>query len=166
MPTSWGELDVSPVDGHGSAVDESAREADRRCPYLATVFADGRLGPASREPDDANRCAALAHPMPQSTRQQARVCLTDAHLDCPRYRLGVILRRSGADPEAVTLSGPRVTPTSAAPTAASGARARPAPSPAESTVLTPAVLAATALLVLSAVASLAFVLIRGGLTLK
>jgi len=159
-------LDVNAVNGHGSAVDESAHEGDRTCPYLATVLADARLGPASREPDDANRCAALAHPMPQSTRQQARVCLTDAHRRCPRYRLGVILRRSEADPEAVKVSGPRVTPPAAAPTAASDARARPAPSPAESTVLTPAVLAATGLLVLSAVASLAFVLIRGGLTLK
>jgi hypothetical protein len=180
------------------------------------VLADGGLGAAFAAPDDANRCGAWAQPMPQSDRQQGRVCLTEAHLDCPRYGLGLILRRPEADPAGNRLAGsgatttaarlilprpiaprqPVPTPTESAPTptraatptpaptptptptpaataarttmatAQSRTRAGPAPSRTDSTVLTPAVLAATALLVLSAVASLAFVLIRGGLTLQ
>ena len=40
-------------------------------------------------PDPANRCTALHDAVPQSLRQQELVCLSSAHVNCPRYLRGV-----------------------------------------------------------------------------
>jgi hypothetical protein len=61
------------------------------CPYLGSEFADGRTAGAIGRPDSANRCIALGEGQPQSERQQALVCLTASHVNCPRYLRGVLL---------------------------------------------------------------------------
>jgi hypothetical protein len=57
------------------------------CPFLRSVGPYGLAGPIG-EPDANNRCAALLEVVPQSLRQQELVCLTAAHVDCPRYVQG------------------------------------------------------------------------------
>lgn len=52
------------------------------CPYLRAPGADGLDGPVPR-PDAANRCTAAGE-RPVGARQQALVCLSAAHVDCPR----------------------------------------------------------------------------------
>ena len=53
------------------------------CPHLRAAAADGFDAPVPR-PDPANRCTA-AGDRPIGARQQALVCLSAAHLDCPRF---------------------------------------------------------------------------------
>lgn len=60
------------------------------CPFLRTAGAGNVLGAPIESPDTANRCAALADAVPQSLRQQELVCLTSAHVNCPRYMRGAV----------------------------------------------------------------------------
>jgi hypothetical protein len=55
------------------------------CPYLRRLTAEGRLGEPSAATDPGHRCAAVSDPAPLSDRQQAIVCLTPSHVECPRY---------------------------------------------------------------------------------
>jgi LysM repeat protein len=109
------------------------------CPFLRAVGAAGTLGDPIETPDPANTCAALDEPVPQSLRQQDLVCLSSAHVNCPRYLRG-----------SVSLPAP-VEKVSATRTVA-----RP---------VTPAIAAALGLFGLAFVVSIGFVLATGGLTL-
>lgn len=104
------------------------------CPLLRLLDGEGRLGPASATLDDWHRCAAETPPSPLSERQQALVCLTEAHVDCPRYR-----RAAAPVPVPRTL-------------------------PAERSGLSPATLAATLVLLMSFIAALSFVAVNGGIS--
>ena len=106
------------------------------CPFLRAIGPDAAIGIPLDWPDVANRCAALAEPVPQSLRQQELVCLTSGHINCPRYLRGALV---------------------AAEAPVRGVRLR--------ATLTPAISAALVVLVLSFVASVAFVVGNGGLTL-
>lgn len=71
---------------------EATRADDSQiCPFLATEGPDGAMRAAIGWPGPANRCTALGEPQPQSDRQQALVCLTTSHVNCPRYLRGVLL---------------------------------------------------------------------------
>ncbi len=61
------------------------------CPFLRAADAKDVLGAPIESPDTANRCAALADAVPQSLRQQELVCLTSAHINCPRYMRGAVV---------------------------------------------------------------------------
>ena len=106
------------------------------CPFLRAVDDTDRLVAPVETPDPANRCAALRDPVPQSLRQQELVCLASGHVNCPRYLRGAVVMAE-------------------APAAA----VRPGRS------VSPAVLGSLLILVMAATASLAFVLVRGGLEL-
>jgi hypothetical protein len=105
------------------------------CPFFRSVDAAGSLAAPIESPDPANRCAAIERPLPQSVRQQELVCLTAGHVNCPRYLRGALASHHAA----------------AAPVARQGPS-----SP---------VLASVIVLVLSATASVGFLLARGGLAL-
>ena len=60
------------------------------CRFLLREAADGALDPGLTV-DPANRCVAMVEPVPQSSRQQELVCLTAAHVNCPRYLRGLLL---------------------------------------------------------------------------
>ena len=116
-------------------IDDPARSPDPSvCPFLRREV-DGLLAVPLLEPDDANRCAAIGAPRPQSSRQQELVCLRAAHADCPRYLRGAL----------VVSEVPRRSPP--------GARCPRA------------TLAALLVLVLSAGISFGFVVQRGGIDL-
>ena len=68
--------------------DHSA--AGRVCPFLRAVADGDTLGQPVETPDAANRCVALHEPVPQSLRQQELVCLSSAHVNCPRYLRGSV----------------------------------------------------------------------------
>jgi LysM repeat protein len=70
-------------------VDEPARDP-RICPFLRSRDGGDRLDAPVDMPDQANRCAALHDPVPQSLRQQELVCLTSGHVNCPRYLRGAM----------------------------------------------------------------------------
>ena len=106
------------------------------CPFLRAVGPDGGLGLPIEAPDVTNRCAALSVAVPQSLRQQELVCLTASHINCPRYLRGALV---------------------AAEAPVGRVRMRSA--------LTPAITAALVVLILSFVASVAFVVANGGLAL-
>lgn len=106
------------------------------CPFLRAVDDTNRLVAPVETPDPANRCAALHDPVPQSLRQQELVCLASGHVSCPRYLRGAVVMAE-------------------APVAA----VRPGRS------ASPAVLGSLLILIMAATASLAFVLVRGGLEL-
>ena len=108
--------------------------SDRVCPFLRAAT-DTALSAAIESPDAANRCAALAEPVPQSLRQQELVCLSSGHVNCPRY-----MRGSVAHPAALQTVSPRRT-------------------------ITPATGAAMALFGLAFVASVGFVIATGGLVM-
>jgi LysM domain len=61
------------------------------CQFLASERPDGTIGPPLAFVDPRNRCIALTDPVAQSPQQQHLVCLTAAHVDCPRYLRGVLL---------------------------------------------------------------------------
>jgi hypothetical protein len=63
---------------------------DRVCPFLRVVAEDGTHGAAIENPDPTNRCVAMHEPVPQSLRQQDLVCLSSAHVNCPRYLRGAV----------------------------------------------------------------------------
>jgi hypothetical protein len=132
------ELPVTDVDDPkvGLPVLDDARSPNpATCPYFRSEGADGRLGPPVEAADESNRCAAFGEAKSQSLRQQELVCLATNHVSCPRYLRGSLVSR-----EAVTIVPPR-------------------------RAVTRAVLAGAVVLVVSASASFAFVLARGGLTL-
>ena len=106
------------------------------CPFLRAVDGTERLVAPVEAPDPANRCAALHDPVPQSLRQQELVCLASGHVSCPRYLRGAVVTAE-APPAAVV--------------------------PGRS--MSPAVLASVLVLIMAATASLAFVMVRGGLEL-
>ena len=133
-----------PADGTVDAAPELVRSqlpgwerttTDLVCPFLRAATAGDALGEPIETPDPANRCTALHDAVPQSFRQQELVCLSSAHVNCPRYLRG-----------AVGLPAPveRV----------SAARR-----------VTPATAAALALFGLAFVISVGFVVATGGLTL-
>jgi hypothetical protein len=105
------------------------------CPFLRAIDEDGVLGQPVEAPDPANRCAALREAVPQSLRQQELVCLSSGHVNCPRY-----LRGSVGTGEPL--------------------RRRPG-----TRTVTPAIVAALAVLVLAFLLSLGFVVANGGLVL-
>jgi LysM repeat protein len=106
------------------------------CPFLRSVDDHGALGDPIQAPDPANRCAALAEAVPQSLRQQELVCLTSGHTSCPRYLRGAIVEADA--PVERSVMAPR---------------------------LTPATIAALALLAAAFSASVMFTFARGGLDL-
>jgi hypothetical protein len=108
--------------------------SDRVCPFLRAAT-DTTLSEPIESPDAANRCAALAEPVPQSLRQQELVCLSSGHVNCPRY-----LRGSVAHPAVVHAVSARRT-------------------------ITPATGAAMALFGLAFLASVGFVVATGGLAI-
>src|SRR4029078_5129179 len=88
-----------PADGAVAATPELIRSqlpgwerptTDPVCPFLRAVSADGALGDPIETPDPANRCVALHDAVPQSFRQQELVCLSSAHVNCPRYLRGSV----------------------------------------------------------------------------
>ena len=117
--------------------DPTGRSTDpATCPFLRSIDPAGVLANPIEAADAANRCVAVGDPKPQSARQQQLVCLTDGHINCPRYLRGALVANDG------------IARRTAAPRAPS----------------TP-VIAAGLLLVLSATLSVAFLIIRGGLTI-
>lgn len=139
-------------------VDPETRAADPAvCPFIRSADPDGAVAIPSAGPSAAHRCLAAGRPEPIAEAFQGATCLVAAHVDCPRYLLGLDV------PVTVERAGPDgrhgdVTDT---------ARGEPAMPTVERTrrTFTPAVLAATGLLVLSAAVSFAFVAARGGLAL-
>jgi hypothetical protein len=77
------------------------------CRFLAREAADGSIEPTTGVVDSANRCVAIGDPVPQSGQQQELVCLASAHVNCPRYRRGLLVVDSPA-------AAPRREPTSPA----------------------------------------------------
>jgi LysM repeat protein len=69
------------------------------CRFLSIASVDGTFIPASHL-DTANRCMSNVEPVAQSGRQQELVCLTAAHVNCPRYLRGVLLAATPAPPPA------------------------------------------------------------------
>ena len=106
------------------------------CPFLRAVGPNDAVGFPVEAPDVSNRCAALHETVPQSLRQQELVCLTRAHVDCPRYLRGAVVASEVTD---------------------ASVRSR--------TQLTPAIAASLIILGLSFAASVAFGLANGGLLL-
>lgn len=105
------------------------------CPFLRAVGPKGELGLPIEAPHPDNRCAAVGEPKPQSGRQQELVCLTTGHINCPRYLRGALV--AGEAPARVPVL-----------------RAPSSP-----------VLASVLVLIMSASASVGFLLVRGGITL-
>lgn len=106
------------------------------CPFLRSVDERDRVDPPIEAPDVVNRCAAVGEPVAQSLRQQELVCLTTAHINCPRYLRGAVV--------ATDVPTTRVRTT---------------------LMITPAMLGALALLATAFAASVVFTFARGGLDL-
>jgi LysM repeat protein len=107
----------------------------RICPFLRSIDDADRLGGPVETPDQANRCAALNEPVPQSLRQQELVCLTSGHVNCPRYLRGAM------------------------------ATAKPLDRVPKARIVTPAIAGSALALVGAFLLSLAFVVANGGLML-
>ena len=105
------------------------------CPFLRSIGPAGRLGPPIETPDPANRCLAVTEAKPQSIRQQQLVCLTEGHVNCPRYLRGALVSSHVASRRL-----PRLT-------------------------ASPPVIASVLVLILSAAASVGFLLANGGMAL-
>ena len=145
-------LEVAPEDVSADALDESFLADDSGatnwpaldgrspnewvCPFLRSVDERDRVDPPIEAPDVVNRCAAVDEPVAQSLRQQELVCLTTAHINCPRYLRGAVVATD------VRSTRVRTTP-----------------------MITPAMLGALALLAVAFAASVAFTFARGGLDL-
>lgn len=83
--------EVAPAAAVGESMPGSGRSLNVLvCPFLRTADASDVLGAPIEAPDTTNRCAALADAVPQSLRQQELVCLTSAHVNCPRYMRGAV----------------------------------------------------------------------------
>jgi hypothetical protein len=85
--------------------------------------------------DPSHVCVALVDPVPQSGRQQELVCLTSAHVNCPRYLRGLLIANA------------------------------PAPATRRRQQVSPAVIGATLLLLAAIAASFGFLAVRGGFEL-
>ncbi len=90
---------ADPLDGAVAAAPEHVRSqlpgwerttTDPVCPFLRASTAGGALAEPIETPDPANRCTALHDAVPQSLRQQELVCLSSAHVNCPRYVRGAV----------------------------------------------------------------------------
>jgi LysM repeat protein len=151
-------------------IDPDLRSPDPAvCPFLRAVVLEDLIRPPVEAVDPANRCVATGTADPQDATQQRKFCLTAAHVNCARYLSGV----AGPAAEAAGIAEAEAADLEPAEAALSGL---PEPAPDGSPVasgrqaggartLTPAVIAATLLLVASASAAVAFVAIRGGLSL-
>ena len=144
------------VDAEGSSPDPSI------CPFLRAVDLEGVLFPPVEAVDPRNRCIATGSADPLDAGWQRSVCLTPAHVSCSRYLSGVA---APLIPSPEPLGG-YIAPSREVETAAP-AEASPGPSSEgrAARTMTPAVIAATLLLIASASAAVAFVAIRGGLEL-
>ena len=118
----------------------SARSCARSTP------SDQVLAPVEG-PDVVNRCAALHDPVPQSLRQQELVCLTSGHVNCPRYLRGAV---GFSEVDATVREGTSLR-------APIGMPSRPS--------VSPAILLSLGVLAFAFLASVSFVLARGGLEL-
>src|SRR4029077_15146928 len=105
------------------------------CPFLRAHGDDDTLGRPVEVPDAVNRCAALGESVPQSLRQQELVCLTSAHVNCPRHLRGTSLGSDAVE---------RV--------------ARPQ-------VVSPAIAGSVVVLIVAFLLSIGFVVANGGVTL-
>ena len=83
---------------------------DPVCPFLRAAGPGDVLGDPIETPDAANRCVALHDAVPQSFRQQELVCLSSAHVNCPRYLRGSVGLPTTVEPVAAAR---RVTPATA-----------------------------------------------------
>jgi hypothetical protein len=126
---------VDQAEASLAILDDARSPNPATCPFFRSATEDGRLGLPIEYPHESNCCAAFGEPKPQSLRQQELVCLTAGHVSCPRYLRGALVGR-----ETVAIVPPR---------------------PGVSR----AIVAAAAVLVVSAALSFAFVFVRGGLTL-
>ena len=93
MPSGSDDPGGDPSAGRAPWVAAPVDEASanqRICPFLRSIDDGDRLGVPVEAPDQANRCAALSGPVPQSLRQQELVCLTSGHVNCPRYMRGAM----------------------------------------------------------------------------
>jgi hypothetical protein len=118
----------------------------RVCPFLRALDDTDQLAAPIGAPDALNRCAALREAIPQSLRQQELVCLTSGHVNCPRYLRGAMVAEATPRRAAMTLNSVR-------------RLALPRPS------LSPAIFAATLVLIAAFAGSVAFVVARGGLAM-
>lgn len=137
--TLWAPVATIPAEAEPAAWLPwlQARSPDATiCPFLRAVGDDDSLGFPIEAPDALNRCDAMREPVPQSLRQQELVCLTAAHINCPRYLRGATVVNTVATPRVRTKA-----------------------------ILTPAISASLIILALSFGASVAFGLANGGLVL-
>jgi LysM repeat protein len=154
-------------------IDPELRSPDPAvCPFLRAVVLENLIRHPVEAVDPANRCVATGTADPQDAAQQRKFCLTAAHVSCPRYLSGVASPTAQvagvddagaadaerADADVAAFAGLEESALAAQPVAAGGRAGG-------TRTLTPAVLAATLLLVASASAAVAFVAIRGGLSL-
>jgi hypothetical protein len=129
------------VDGPAEAAVTAAADPETpgdaspppSCPLLRRLGDEGRLAPAGPTVDAWHRCTAETPPAPLADQQQSLVCLTEAHVDCPRYR-------RAAAPVPI-----------------------PVRDPVSRAGLSPATLAATVVLAMSFLAALSFVAVNGGI---
>lgn len=73
-------------------------EGDAICRFFAAELADGTIVPPNPFVTAGNRCVAFGDPLPQSSRQQELVCLTSAHVNCPRYLRGLLVEATPPPP--------------------------------------------------------------------
>ena len=150
------ELERTPlVDPEGSSPDPSI------CPFLRAVDLDDTLFPPVEAVDPRNRCIATGYADPLDAEWQRKVCLTPTHVSCSRYLSGVAAPVvPSREPQVAYIPPSR----DGEPAAAAEGTERIAEGRGART-MTPAVIAATLLLIASASAAVAFVAIRGGLEL-
>jgi LysM repeat protein len=143
-------------------IDPEGRSPDPGiCPFLRSVDLEGVRFPPVETVDPRNRCVATGSADPLDAEWQRTMCLTADHVACSRYLSGVAgPSDAAADPVPPALVG-------AVPARPAAVAEAPPPSATGrgSRTMTPAVIAATLLLVASASAAVAFVAIRGGLEL-
>ena len=78
------------TDTPGAPDARAAREvlgptaANRTCPFLRGIDAEGTGRAPILAPDPSNRCLASGDPDVVSSRDQGAVCLTAGHVECPR----------------------------------------------------------------------------------
>lgn len=129
------EADAAAAAAVDLGLDGARSTRAATCPYLRAAGPGGALGRPEDIATDGQLCIAMGEPAVLSVRQQALVCLTDAHTDCPRYMRAMLV---------IPVTEP------ARPTAPR---------------LHPATLVATILLAISAVVAIVFVAGNGGLAL-
>jgi hypothetical protein len=105
------------------------------CPFLRATTDDGTLRRPLEVPDAGNSCSAWGQSVPQSLRQQELVCLTSAHVNCPRHLRGTAL---GSD-DLARIARPQA--------------------------VTPAIAGSVVVVIVAFLLSIAFVVANGGLTL-